>query len=62
MKNAKSCKSKLPIKDEFQGDNQSLRESIQALIALNDKEILIPHGIGGTARSLLSACYHRLSK
>lgn len=48
------------IADEFRADNAHLRESIKALIGLNDSGSLTPHGIGGHARSLLAACYHRL--
>lgn len=49
-----------PIVDEFRGDNSSLRDSIEALIELNDSNSLVPHGIGGHARTLLASCYHRL--
>lgn len=49
-----------PIVDEFRGDNLSLRDSIEALIELNDSNSLVPHGIGGHARTLLASCYHRL--
>ena len=48
------------IADEFRGNNEQLRRSIKALIELNDKGALAPHGIGGHARALLSAAYHRL--
>ena len=48
------------IRDEFRGDNALLRDCIKALINLNDDNALVPHGIGGHARNLLAACYHRL--
>jgi hypothetical protein len=48
------------IADTFRGDNQQLRDGIKALIGLSDEGALIPHGIGGHARTLLAACYHRL--
>ena len=50
------------IIDDFRGDDALLRECIQALIRLNDKDALIPHGIGGHARCLLAASYHRLGR
>lgn len=52
----------MTLRDEFRGDNESLRRSIKALIELSDKGALIPHGIGGHARNLLSAAYHRLAE
>lgn len=48
------------IRDEFRGGNALLRDCIKALINLNDDNALVPHGIGGHARNLLAACYHRL--
>lgn len=48
------------IADDFRGDNTHLKSCINALINLSDDGALIPHGIGGHARSLLAACYHRL--
>ena len=50
----------LPIEDTFNGDNDHLCRSIEALIRLNDDDALFPHGIGGHARKLLAASYHRL--
>jgi len=50
----------MPARDTFRGDNKLLRECIKALIELNDSNSLVPHGIGGHARNLLSACYRRL--
>lgn len=49
-----------PIEDTFRGDNNLLRDCIKSLIELNDQNALVPHGIGGHARTLLAACYHRL--
>lgn len=49
------------IADEFRGDDASLVRSIEALIGLNDDGALVPHGIGGHARALLSAAAVRLS-
>jgi hypothetical protein len=49
-----------PIVDDFSGDDVMLKDSIQALIRMHDSDSLVPHGIGGHARALLAACYHRL--
>lgn len=49
------------LTDMFQGDDAALIRSIEALIAMNDNGALVPHGIGGHARSLLSAAAVRLS-
>ena len=49
-----------PINDEFRADNEQLRDCIKALIELSDSGSLAPHGIGGHARKMLAACYHRL--
>ena len=48
------------IKDTFQGDDAKLRDSIAALLALDADNALVPHGIGGHARGLLSAAWVRL--
>jgi hypothetical protein len=53
--------TKTKIEDGFRGDDALLCECIRALIELNDDGALVPHGIGGHARQLLAACYHRLS-
>jgi hypothetical protein len=50
----------LPIEDTFNGDTAHLCRCIEALIRLNDDDALAPHGIGGHARNLLAAAYHRL--
>jgi hypothetical protein len=48
------------IEDAFNGDGEHLRSCIKALINMNDDGVLVPHGIGGHARALLAACYHRI--
>ncbi|WP_254227843.1 hypothetical protein [Burkholderia gladioli] len=48
------------LMDDFRGDDAHLVRSIEALIALNDEGALVPHGIGGHARALLSAAAVRL--
>jgi hypothetical protein len=48
--------------DTFDGDNNALRESIAALLAFDREGALVPHGIGGHAKCLLEAAYHRLGK
>jgi hypothetical protein len=47
--------------DNFRGDNAKLVESIKALLALDESGSLVPHGVGGHARQLLSAAASRLS-
>jgi hypothetical protein len=47
--------------DTFAGDNEHLRRSIAALLALDADGALRPHGIGGHAAKLLTAAYHRLA-
>lgn len=48
--------------DEFNGDDAKLIRCIEALLSLDAKKALVPHGIGGHARGLLSAAMHRLSR
>jgi len=48
--------------DEFNGDNAHLVQCIEALLSLDAKGSLVPHGIGGHARGLLSAAMHRLER
>ena len=43
------------IKDEFNGGDAHLIECINALLELDAAGALVPHGIGGHARGLLSA-------
>lgn len=45
---------------EFNGDNKKLIASINALLALDAKGCLAPHGIGEYARVLLQTCEARL--
>lgn len=47
--------------DIFHGDNKKLAESIEALLALDAKGALVPHGIGEHARTLLSTAIQRLA-
>lgn len=46
--------------DDFRGDNARLRDCIRALLDLDADGALVPHGVGGHARALLSAAYCRL--
>lgn len=45
---------------QFKGDNKALVSSITALLALDAKGALAPHGIGEMARDLLETCAARL--
>ncbi|MFZ4823665.1 hypothetical protein CQW32_17400 [Pseudomonas putida] len=47
---------------EFKGDNKALVTSITALLALDAKGALVPHGIGEMARQLLEASSVRLAE
>ncbi|MDR8077819.1 hypothetical protein KPA96_19375 [Burkholderia cenocepacia] len=47
--------------DDFHGDDAALVRNIKALIDLNDSGALVPHGIGGHARGMLSAAAVRLT-
>jgi hypothetical protein len=51
----------MTIEDSFRGDDAKLISCIEALIHLNDAGALVPHGIGGHARELLSAAAVRLN-
>lgn len=51
---------KTPIEDEFKGDNAHLCECIKALIQMSDDGTLSTQ-LGGHARGMLAASYHRLS-
>lgn len=46
---------KMKLADAFRGDNTKLIGCIEALIALDADGAMVPHGIGGHARDLLSA-------
>lgn len=50
----------MKIVDTFRGDNKLLKESIEALLELDNAGALVPHGIGGHARTLLMSCFVRL--
>ncbi|WKZ86290.1 hypothetical protein N5B55_04890 [Ralstonia pickettii] len=56
----KRAEAAAELVDNFRGDTSNLIRSIEALICLNDEGALVPHGIGGLARSLLSAAAVRL--
>ena len=47
--------------DEFRGDTASLVRNITALLDLDAQGCLVPHGVGGHARGLLSAAASRLA-
>lgn len=61
MNRLKGVPAEEAIEDEFNGDNPKLISCIEALIRLNDSDSLIPHGIGGHARIMLSAAAVRLA-
>lgn len=48
--------------DKFNGDDAKLCSSIDALLALDTSGALVPHRIGGHARTLLSAAATRLRR
>lgn len=50
------------LTDTFRGDDSALIESIVALVSLDRAGVLVPHGIGGHARSLLESAAIRLSQ
>lgn len=47
--------------DSFNGDNGKLIGAANALLSLDEKGALVPHGIGGHAREIISALVARLS-
>lgn len=47
--------------DTFNGGDEHLVRCIEALLSLDATGTLVPHGIGGHARGLLSAAMHRLA-
>jgi hypothetical protein len=49
------------LADDFNGDTPKLISCIEALLALDASGSLVPHGIGGHARKLLSAAAVRLA-
>lgn len=48
------------FEDTFRGNDEHLLQSTEALLELDAKCALVPHGIGGHARSLLGALASRL--
>lgn len=53
---------KTRLVDTFCGDDKHLIGCVEALISLSDAGALVPHGLGGHARELLSACAVRLAR
>lgn len=47
--------------DTFNGDNNHLISCIKSLLSLDEKGALVPHGVGGHARTMLSSAAQRLS-
>src|SRR3546814_12287619 len=47
--------------DEFWGDNTRLVACIEALLLMDKAGVLVPHGVGGYARTMLAAAAHRLA-
>lgn len=50
------------IKPPKDPGNSNLIRNIQALLKLDERNALVPHGIGGHARDLLEDCMKRLSR
>ena len=48
------------VTDGFNGDNAKLVECIHALLAMDASGSMVPHGVGGHARALLTAAAARL--
>ena len=48
--------------DGFSGDTASLISNMRALVELDERNALAPHGIGGHARTLLKAAASRLEQ
>lgn len=53
--------NKVSAVDAFKGDNQHLISCIEALLSLDAKAALVPHGVGGHARAMLSSAAQRLA-
>ena len=51
----------MTLEDSFRGSDDKLISCIESLIYMNDAGALVPHGIGGHARTLLSAAAVRLN-
>lgn len=50
----------IPDGDDFNGTTPHLIQCIEALVRMNDRGVLVPHGIGSHARTLLLASANRL--
>ena len=50
----------MALEDTFKGDTLNLIDCIDALVEMSDKGVLVPHGLGGHARTLLCAAAIRL--
>ena len=50
----------IPDGDDFNGTTPHLIQCIEALVRMNDHGVLVPHGIGSHARTLLLASANRL--
>lgn len=50
----------MALEDTFKGDTLHLIDCIDALVEMSDKGVIVPHGLGGHARTLLSAAAVRL--
>lgn len=50
----------IPEGDDFNGTTPHLIQCIEALVRMNDRGVLVPHGIGSHARTLLLASANRL--
>jgi hypothetical protein len=50
------------MKDQFNGDNAKLVSAIEALLDLDSKGVLVPHGVGGHARTMLASAAVRLAR
>lgn len=57
---AAEAEPEVPFDDTFRGDNAHLLACTRALLALDAKNALVPHGLGGHARDLLNALASRL--
>lgn len=49
------------ITDSFEGDNAALVRSAKALLDLDAAGALVPHGIGGHARTIIEAFICRIA-
>lgn len=49
------------LTDKFNGDNAKLIDAIESMLDLDAKGALVPHGVGGHARTMLAAAAVRLA-